>query len=701
MENIELSYLDGSKLIELEGWVNPLVRDGGFSVGQEGGKFIIANRAGEWAPGDKCLVTGDYLWRDYSIQSNVCLISHLTLQTNDHERGLPARSGLVLRYRTLRHYYFYCLEAYYPNEGELDGCLAIYHRWDDTWETLARQPMRIDPERYYHLKAEIDGPRIRCYLDEDLAFDVEDSNLPRGKVGIRSNAESCFEFVRVCTSQIGLDEFNAKIAQTERELMELRKQYPKPVLYRKIDISSIGGGSIRLGHIRSDEKLDMIFLTGDLATAFTGEGEMLWQVKFTENWGKAFHCCDIDADGVAEIVTLTGNELIVMNPETGEFKARRQFPSASPYEGGRSGALANPYNAVDPIYIANFLGGETRQILLKGGAYWGAWAFDHNLELLWEMPNVKYGHHLDCYDIDGDGREEAIVGHTVVNAEGEVIALADGAWRRTQPYHADRPIGADIDGNPENGPEIAMVCGNLGFLLVDCHGKVISEVPIGHAQTLSVGNFRKDFPGLEIWTCTRWGNYGVRTLFDSHGRRIFEWEPDNGEEAGKPCNWTGDGEELTFRISSGTFGLYDAWGRCLVEFPQNGGSPVGPADVTGDPRDELIFVDGENIYIYTQDKSYDGEKIYAPIREHHKSQGLCSLPRWLNLKNGEYEKPPVVHIPPSPVEPEVKFPTLPPPSEDAELIASIELEECPEIPVLNPDELDKSLGAARFRVDTV
>jgi len=65
MKNIELSYLNGEKLTHLEGWLNPLAREGGFSVEREDGKPVIANRAGEWAPGDKCLVTGDYLWRDY------------------------------------------------------------------------------------------------------------------------------------------------------------------------------------------------------------------------------------------------------------------------------------------------------------------------------------------------------------------------------------------------------------------------------------------------------------------------------------------------------------------------------------------------------------------------------------------------------------------------------------------------------------
>jgi outer membrane protein assembly factor BamB len=674
---IQLSYLDGEKLRDPKGWLNPLARDGGFVPFREGDRTVIANLSGEWAPGDRCLVTGDYLWRNYSVQASVRLISFVTLQTNDHERGLPPRAGLILRYRTLRHYYFYCLEVEKVSDDNfMEGYLALYHRWDDTWDLLARRRIRINPWKYYLLEAELKEDRIRCFLDDRLAFRANDERIDRGKAGIRSNAESRFQFVRVSSDREGIEEFERERRRREEELRRIRERYPKPVLYRRIDISEFGSRpiNVRFAHVRGAEKLDMILIYGRRAVALSGEGEMLWNLEFPEEWGRTLHCCDIDADGIAEVVTLVGGELVVIDPTTGEYKARRGFPKASTFEGGVEGTLANPYNAVDPIYIANFLGDQTRQILLKGGAYHGAWAFDHNLEPLWEMPNVKYGHHLDCYDVDGDGREEAIVGHAVINAEGKVISLTEGIWRRTQPYHADRPIAADIDidNDPENGPEIAMVCGNLGFLLVDSFGRVISEVPVGHAQTLSVGKFRKDLPGLQIWTCTRWGNYGIRTLFDCRGRRIFEWEPDNGEDAGRPCNWTGDGEELTFRNSSpNARGLYDAWGRCVVEFPKSGGSPVGPADVTGDPRDELIFLDEEHIYIYTQDREFKGNRIYAPVRKHHQSQGLCSLPRWLNLETGEYERPPAVHIPHSPVKTRIRFPRVSPPS-GMELISSLD-----------------------------
>ena len=673
---IQLSYLDGEKLGKPNGWINPLARDGGFVPVMEGDRTVIANLSGEWGPGDRCLVTGDYLWRDYSVQASVRLISFATLQTSDHERGSPPRAGLMLRYQTLRHYYFYCLEVEKVSDDNLmEGYLALYHRWDEDWNLIRRRRIRINPNQYYLLEAELRDERIKCLLDGKSAFTVKDGRIKRGKAGIRSNVESRFQFVRVSTTKESMEEFERERRRREEDLNRIRERYPQPLLYREIDISGFGQKPIgvRFANIRGGDKLDIILIYERGAVAVSGEGEVLWRLDLPEKWARTLHCYDIDADGVAEVVTLIGDEIVVINPINGLYKAQRELPRAGPFEGGIE-------DAVDPIYIANLLGGETRQILLKGGAYHGAWAFDHELKLLWEMPNVKYGHHLDCYDIDGDGREEAIIGHTVVNGEGDMISLTEGVWRRIQPYHVDRPIAAEIDGNPENGPEIAMVCGNLGFLMVDSFGRVISEVPIGHAQTLSVGKFRGDLPGLQIWTCTRWGNYGIRTLFDHRGRRIFEWEPDNGEDAGRPCNWTGEGEELSFRNSPNARGLYDGWGRCVVEFPQNAGLPVGPADVAGDPRDELIFLNDGKLLIYTQDRPFEGERIYAPIRKHHQSQGLCSLPRWLNLKTGRYERQPSVHIPHPPLKlTGARAPRVPPP-DGLELFSSLDVSQLEEGP---------------------
>lgn len=37
--------------------------------------------------------------------------------------------------------------------------------------------------------------------------------------------------------------------------------------------------------------------------------------------------------------------------------------------------------------------------------------------------------------------------------------------------------------------------------------------------------------------------------------------------------------------------------------------------MTGDARDELILWDPESIWIYTQDRPFQGEKVYKPERQ--------------------------------------------------------------------------------------
>jgi rhamnogalacturonan endolyase len=55
-------------------------------------------------------------------------------------------------------------------------------------------------------------------------------------------------------------------------------------------------------------------------------------------------------------------------------------------------------------------------------------------------------------------------------------------------------------------------------------------------------------------------------------------------------------------------------------------------DLTGDARDELVVWDRDRIFIYTQDRPFRGERIYAPIRlPHHNMSNYRadeSLPAW-------------------------------------------------------------------------
>jgi hypothetical protein len=55
-------------------------------------------------------------------------------------------------------------------------------------------------------------------------------------------------------------------------------------------------------------------------------------------------------------------------------------------------------------------------------------------------------------------------------------------------------------------------------------------------------------------------------------------------------------------------------------------------DVAGDERDEILLWDLDRVWIYTQDRPFEGKRIYAPERNptYNESnyRAQVSLPRW-------------------------------------------------------------------------
>jgi len=78
----------------------------------------------------------------------------------------------------------------------------------------------------------------------------------------------------------------------------------------------------------------------------------------------------------------------------------------------------------------------------------------------------------------------------------------------------------------------------------------------------------------------------------------------------------------------------DGWGRMVVKFPDDGHPDLcfNVMDITGDPRDEIVLWDQKSIWIYTQDKSVQFERIYKPVRNPHYNESNYrtnySLPGW-------------------------------------------------------------------------
>ena len=115
-------------------------------------------------------VTGDPEWGDYTVEVRVRPLS------------LEDMAGLVFRYETNRHYYLFSLAG--GKEARL-ACACRSRRscaWPSGASSGAR-PSRTTTRRYYTLKVENQGPRIRAFIDGKLVLEASDGELVQGKVG--------------------------------------------------------------------------------------------------------------------------------------------------------------------------------------------------------------------------------------------------------------------------------------------------------------------------------------------------------------------------------------------------------------------------------------------------------------------------------------------------------------------------------------
>jgi rhamnogalacturonan endolyase len=80
--------------------------------------------------------------------------------------------------------------------------------------------------------------------------------------------------------------------------------------------------------------------------------------------------------------------------------------------------------------------------------------------------------------------------------------------------------------------------------------------------------------------------------------------------------------------------MIDGKMRRAVMFPDDGHPDLAAyvANLTGDARDEVVLWDQERVWIYTQDRPFSGERIYAPRRNPDYNESnyrtMVSRPGW-------------------------------------------------------------------------
>lgn len=516
--------------------------------------------------------------------------------------------------------------------------VRLAYRHKEEIHILAEAPFLSDSDTDYRLQVDCEGSRVRCRINGSVLIDTEvPLALRGGKIGLTADCPTRFFDVEVRVREEEAAAIQAReIAALQAEQAEMAK-HPAMKLWKKIDLRNFGTSrQLRFGHLTGDGSWQIVLAQmqkrvsrdayGFISclTAMDLEGNILWQQgepsENTQVLGKVsadmpLQVYDIDHDGVDEVIVGWDFEIRILDGRTGAVKKSVKTPIADEDDEDLIGAPYSTYafNRLNPdgIRICNFRGLEKPSDILIKDRYCRVWALDSDLNTLWHYKSpTNTGHCPLPVDIDGDGKDEVLVGYRLLASDGRELWSYPISKDHTDEIVAGRWMPGDKTGH------FACVSGTQGFFIGDFYGNIVARDYIGHAQRISIANYCPEREGLEIAVTNFWGHQGCIFLYDAFGNPI--WEKHNGMNGNiiAPVNWDGNGTELILtNADPHKGGLLNGDGIRAVAFPDDG-HPVlccEVQDLTGDERDELIVWDYHSLYIYTQSDS-PKEQVYRPLK---------------------------------------------------------------------------------------
>jgi hypothetical protein len=264
----------------------------------------------------------------------------------------------------------------------------------------------------------------------------------------------------------------------------------------------------------------------------------------------------------------------------------------------------------DSLYVLDLRGqGRAGDIILKD-RYSRLWAYTDQLELLWTAACTT-GHYGYAADIDGDGKDEFAIGYSVIDHDGKILWSLDQKLKD----HADAVAIVRLHPSDPH-PTLFCAASDEGVYWTDLKGNLLKQLYLGHVQSPTIANFRDDLPGLETVTVNFHGNQGIVHFFDARMNVYHDFEPMQHGSMMMPLNWTGRSEEFFVISPHVEEGVYDGWGRRVLRFPADGHPEMCymVLDLTGDPRDEIVVWDPQEMWIYTQSDNPKPGPLYQPQR---------------------------------------------------------------------------------------
>jgi len=263
-------------------------------------------------------------------------------------------------------------------------------------------------------------------------------------------------------------------------------------------------------------------------------------------------------------------------------------------------------------------------------------ALDANLDTIWHVQGepTDMGHLPSVGDLDSDGRDEFLLGTTLVDDDGKVV------WRQPAQNHADCTAIFKPLGSPSQAALIS-ICNTGPAFCLDASGKPIwqkTTEEVSHGQGIWAGNFIDFEPGDEviILKSGHWGDFV--TVRGSDGKQLaaFQHRRELKGYPDFPCvvNWLGGGvQSLWIPIDRC---LVDGYGQIVADLGSHEehvhdrlqwgttkshvATQAFAVDLCGDPREELVLYqpyNGKSILIFTQPDSDMSGKTYVHQKNAH------------------------------------------------------------------------------------
>lgn len=209
-------------------------------------------------------------------------------------------------------------------------------------------------------------------------------------------------------------------------------------------IFDYGGADMRCGNVDQNLYNELVYSDGDVICVLPGSSEPVpvWKFYWPTFQSLGFlRLCDIDSDGIQEIIHARENSLKVYDADLEEVKFIQNFEEA-----------------LDALLVADTDNDGYKEILVAENHEGDIWAFTTTGTQKWRIPSLGFGvSELNMNDLDNDGQPELMWSPGSSLSDEDYIYVYSlpsltQEWKSTRhdpPYVAVKIADVDNDGSDE------------------------------------------------------------------------------------------------------------------------------------------------------------------------------------------------------------------------------------------------------------